>query len=87
MHPRCSGNAVREKPGSAGSCGRPAGMPCARDKPAGAFVVSGKILVGCRTDVWMSDGRSDVGRTSERQTDGEDQHTLARNVEDVVGED
>ncbi len=36
--------------------GRSAGVPCARDKPAGAFVVSGKILVGCWTDARMSDG-------------------------------
>jgi hypothetical protein len=47
MHPRCSRNAVREKPGMARK----------------------------------ADGHS------ERQTDGEDQHTLARSVEDVVGED
>jgi hypothetical protein len=43
-------------------------MSYARDKPEGAFLVSGMMLVGCRSDVWRADGRS------ERQTDGEDQH-------------
>jgi hypothetical protein len=38
-------------------------------------------MSGERTDARKADGRL------ERQTDGEDQHTLARSVEDVVGED
>jgi hypothetical protein len=38
-------------------------------------------MSGERTDARKAD------RRSERQTDGEDQHTLARSVEDVVGED
>jgi hypothetical protein len=42
----------------------------ARDKLEGAFLVSSRILVGCRTEVWRADGRS------ERQTDGEDQQVL-----------
>jgi hypothetical protein len=46
MHPRWVENAVREKPGMAGACDKLAGASFARDKPAGAFVVSSKMLVG-----------------------------------------
>ena len=37
--------------------------------------------VGERTDIWITDG------CSQRRTDGEDQHTLAINMDDGVGED
>jgi hypothetical protein len=46
MHPRWVENAVREKPGMAGACNKSAGALFARDKPAGVFVVSSKMLVG-----------------------------------------
>jgi hypothetical protein len=46
MHPRCGVNAVREKPGMAGAYNMLAGVSYARDKRAGAFVVSCKMLVG-----------------------------------------
>ncbi len=60
---------MREKPGMAGACGKLVGESFARDKPAGAFVVSSKMLVGLveyresgrtpesRTDVWK-DGQT-----------------------------
>ena len=74
MHPRWVEKAVREKPGMAGACGKLVGKSFARDKPAGAFVVSSKMLVGLveyresrRTQEWRTDGRS------EGRTDGEDQ--------------
>jgi uncharacterized protein YjlB len=63
---------VREKPEMAGVCNIQAGASYARDKPAGAFVVSGTILVGRQMDVQRPDGRS------ERQTDGEDQQMVSR---------
>jgi hypothetical protein len=48
MHPRCSRNAVREKPGVAGTWDMPSGVSYAHDKRAGAFVVLDKILVRCQ---------------------------------------
>ena len=65
MHPRWVKNAVREKPGMAGACDKLAAASFARDKPAGAFVVSSKMSVGLvsrrtpesRTDVW-NDGQT-----------------------------
>ena len=69
MHPRWVEKAVREKPGMAGACGKLVGESFARDKPAGAFVVSSKILVRLvkywesrrmpesQTDVWR-DGQT-----------------------------
>ena len=65
MHPRWVENAVREKPGMAGACDRLAGALFARDKPAGAFVVSSKMLVGL-VEYWeigpMLESRTDVQR-------------------------
>jgi hypothetical protein len=64
MHPRWVENTVIEKPGMAGAWDRPAGTLFARDKLAGAFIVSSKMLVGLakyqesgqmpeeRTDFW-----------------------------------
>jgi hypothetical protein len=86
MHPRCSRNAVREKPGMAGAWDMPAGMPCARDKLAGMFVVSGKILVRCQEDRRTLEEQMDVWR--DRQTEKINTPSLyARNVEDLVDED
>jgi hypothetical protein len=43
--------------------------PVARDKPDGAFLVSGTtMLVGCQPDVRGAAGRSESGRTF-RETD------------------
>jgi hypothetical protein len=46
----------------AGACGKSVGTSFARDKPAGAFVVSSKMLVGL-VEYWES------GRMRELQTD------------------
>ena len=62
MHPRWVKNAVREKPGMAGACDKLAAASFARDKPAGAFVVSSKMLVG------LVEYR-ESGRTRESRTD------------------
>lgn len=50
-------------------CGMPAGMLYARDKRAGTFVVSGKILVGCQMSIDRVDRLWESRQTLMRQTD------------------
>ena len=68
MHPRCGENAVREKPGMAGACDVSAGASYARDKPAGAFVVSCKMLVGLVE--YQESGRT-LGERTDVRRDGQ----------------
>jgi triosephosphate isomerase len=49
---------VREKLEKAGACDM-AGMLYACDKPAGAFVGSGKMLFGCQMGIWITVGHSE----------------------------
>ena len=87
MHPRCGENAVREKPGMAGACDVSAGASYARDKPAGAFVVSCKMLVGLVE--YQESGRT-LGERTDVRRDGQTgkinkMRALVKALENKVG--